>query len=258
MCSDAYKQNILNSWEISQPNININKLGEIIMSQVNIKSYLIENYHNKTVTEMAKELGIARGTVTRRAKELGLEKEITFVKEHDEVIRYLDEPLNLYFITNKGRVVNSVTNKILKPKITANGYWQITFQINGKRYEERVHRILAKSFIPNPDNKPHVNHIDGDKLNYSLDNLEWVTPKENAIHASENGLLPVGEKAGGSKISEKQAMMIINALNNGERNRDIVKKYHFATRSIVEKIRNETKWKHLTSRYLKVQRPSKE
>ena len=65
------------------------------------------------------------------------------------------------------------------------GYWQ--HSINRKTHE--THRLIAKAFIKNPENKPKVNHINGVKLDNSLTNLEYVTRKENAIHAFETGLM---------------------------------------------------------------------
>lgn len=77
--------------------------------------------------------------------------------------------------------------KILKPYI-AHGYYQVNLWINGKYKHYQVHRLVAEAFIPNPENKPQVNHIDGNKLNNDISNLEWVTRSENMKHAFKNGL----------------------------------------------------------------------
>lgn len=216
------------------------------MSEVKLDEDLLKKkYHNTSVTELAKHFGVARGTITRRAKKLGLEKEESYYAKKGELSANLSKPLNNYFVTNYGRVVNAVTNKVLKPKLADTGYPKITFQINKKKYERYLHRLIAESFIPNPHNKPFINHSDGVKTNYTITNLEWNTPKENAEHASRTGLLKVGEESGRSHITESQAKRIIEALNNGERNCDIVRNFDFATRSIVEKIKNKRKWKHL-------------
>lgn len=68
------------------------------------------------------------------------------------------------------------------------GYYLVTLVHNGKRKNQFIHRLLAQHFIANPENKAHVNHIDGNKQNNRLDNLEWATPKENAQHAVDTGL----------------------------------------------------------------------
>ena len=75
--------------------------------------------------------------------------------------------------------------KLLDPPVSSSGYKFI--RIGKKSYP--LHRVIASTFIPNPENKPEVNHIDCDKTNNAVSNLEWVTRKENAKHASENGLL---------------------------------------------------------------------
>jgi hypothetical protein len=66
------------------------------------------------------------------------------------------------------------------------GYPSVIFMKNGKKQHKRVHRILAEVFIPNPLNLPCVNHIDGDRTNYSLSNLEWVTQKQNRERRAPN------------------------------------------------------------------------
>lgn len=68
------------------------------------------------------------------------------------------------------------------------GYYLVTLVNQGKRSNKHIHRLLATHFIPNPFNKPQVNHIDGNKQNNALSNLEWVTSQENSRHAVDMGL----------------------------------------------------------------------
>lgn len=79
--------------------------------------------------------------------------------------------------------------QILNPDIAPNGYYRVTLARSGKKKQVYLHRLVATHFIPNPENKPQVNHKDGDKLNNSIDNLEWVTAQENTIHAYKKGLI---------------------------------------------------------------------
>lgn len=107
----------------------------------------------------------------------------------------------LYQISNYGRVKaleKSVwTGKyfkyypeiILKLTSDKDGYLCITLHKDGKAKSFKVHRLVAEAFIPNPDNKPTVNHKNGDKTKNYVDNLEWMTNKENTAHARRTGLM---------------------------------------------------------------------
>lgn len=88
------------------------------------------------------------------------------------------------------------------PRVNNCGYGRIRFKIYGKFSERLIHRLVAMAFIPNPNNKPQVNHKDGDKTNNNVSNLEWVTSKENMQHASQTGLLTSVGK-GGRVLSEE-------------------------------------------------------
>lgn len=68
------------------------------------------------------------------------------------------------------------------------GYYLVTLVHEGKRKNCFIHRLVATAFIDNPENKPMVNHIDGDKTNNHINNLEWCTAKENSVHAVRTGL----------------------------------------------------------------------
>ena len=68
------------------------------------------------------------------------------------------------------------------------GYLRVRIYKDGSRQTVKVHREVAKAFIPNPENKPEVNHKDGDKENNHVENLEWATPSENTTHAYDSGL----------------------------------------------------------------------
>lgn len=93
-------------------------------------------------------------------------------------------------VSNMGRVRSllSGTPKILKTQVDNKGYHRIRVAIERDKRSYKVHREVARAFLENPRNLPQVNHKDGDKNNNSVDNLEWITNKDNAHHAIENGL----------------------------------------------------------------------
>ena len=95
----------------------------------------------------------------------------------------------IYDVSEDGIVVNTKTNKVLKPYISKRGYYRVKlYMVEHSARMFQVHRLVAQAFIPNPRNLPEVNHIDGNKLNNSVENLEWCTGKENIAHAEKHGL----------------------------------------------------------------------
>lgn len=90
---------------------------------------------------------------------------------------------------NRGEKYNHIyKGKVLKQFINKNGYFQVQLSYQYKSIPKRVHRLMAEAFIPNPNNYPCVNHIDGNKLNNKLENLEWCTHKHNNREARRLGL----------------------------------------------------------------------
>ena len=94
----------------------------------------------------------------------------------------------LYIISNLGQVKRFIKGrwKILKPNKNKYGYLFVNLCKNGKSTSYRIHRLVALHFIPNPENKPQVNHIDENKENNVVSNLEWMTSKENNNHGTRN------------------------------------------------------------------------
>lgn len=130
----------------------------------------------------------------------------------NEEWREIPEFKGRYEVSNLGQVrsiprdVNNHTGvihlkgKILTQRYNHKGYKVVDLLDCEQKHKYRlVHRLLAQAFIPNPDNKPQVNHIDGIKDHNVLDNLEWVTNSENQIHAYQNGLNVHSDKSGRPK-----------------------------------------------------------
>ena len=109
--------------------------------------------------------------------------------------------LSDYDITKEGQVINRQTGRILKPQPNGKGYLRFAAHTENGKKLFFVHREVARRYVPNPDNKPQVNHIDGNKTNNNADNLEWVTNKENRKHAIENGLHTMGENCPWAKLT---------------------------------------------------------
>lgn len=117
-----------------------------------------------------------------------------------------------YSVSDLGEIRKDTNGYIMKPYIQ-NGYAHVTLQINKKPKRFNIHRLVAIAFIPNSENKPYVNHIDGNKSNNCVKNLEWVTAAENAQHAVRTGLRqPSRERAvvqfdlNGQKIREYKSL----------------------------------------------------
>lgn len=120
----------------------------------------------------------------------------------------------LYVVSNKDRVKRimqrkNATQKLMNHSINKLGYHFVCLTKNGVNRNYFVSRLVAAAFIPNPDNKPHVNHLNG-KDDNTPESLEWVTPLENIQHAWRTGLSTSkkGEKHNQSKLTEKEVLEI--------------------------------------------------
>lgn len=90
-----------------------------------------------------------------------------------------------YFADTSGMIVSKKSGQFraLKPWISKHGYALVDLSVKGKIQHKSVHRLMALTYLPNPENKPEVNHKNGDKLNNEISNLEWATKSENITHS---------------------------------------------------------------------------
>ena len=107
-----------------------------------------------------------------------------------------------YEISSLGKTRN-LQGKVLKTYVQNSGYEQIKINYQGLHIHKSIHRLVAEAFIPNPLNNPCVNHIDGNKLNNTVNNLEWCTNSENILHARKTGLNPYNKPTLGLKLKPR-------------------------------------------------------
>lgn len=163
------------------------------------------------------------------------------------------EKYPLYRIYNNGVIIKDRSNsnkndfKLLKHSISVKGYHTVNvYDKNMKERKERVHRLVALAFVEGETNvKNIVNHIDGNKDNNHVDNLEWCSIIYNNRHAIEQlGVSRKGESNGSSKLTESQVLDIRERHENGESVKDLVFRYDLNKSTINRIVKRET-WKHI-------------
>ena len=159
----------------------------------------------------------------------------------------------LYYVSKNGEIISKYKHKVHKLKVfkTKTGYLYVKLWINNKNKAEFIHRAVAKAYIPNPENKPEVNHKDGIKTNNCVDNLEWVTSKENKIHARKYGLskFSKGEDNGKSIYTNKQIEKVCKLLESNKYTvKEISEKTDVSTDTIYS-IRTKNIWSEISKKY---------
>lgn len=116
-----------------------------------------------------------------------------------------------YLVYSDGKVQNKNSGKFLKQETQRNGYKRVTLCHKGKTKRFTVHRLVAILFLPNPLGKPCVNHIDGDKSNNDLSNLEWATYSENEFHSYRalNKQVPKGVDRWNARFTDEDISNIV-------------------------------------------------
>ena len=147
----------------------------------------------------------------------------------------------LYACTTHGDIWSHRSDKFLSQSKNKRGYLHVTFTKDGKRYDYRVNRLVAMTFLDNPNNLPQVNHIDGNKLNNNVSNLEWCTNEYNMQHAVENNLRPNGESCFLSKLKEEDVKDILKSKFSTS---SLAKKFN-VNYSTIKSITNRFTWKHV-------------
>ena len=147
-----------------------------------------------------------------------------------------------YQISNYGRVKSfKQKHRILTPSLDNQGYLRYGLKLRGKEKRFTAHRLVAEAFLPNPDNKSDVNHIDGIKWNSCVSNLEWVTRSENIKHAHDTGLnvAPHAENHPCAKLTNEQAVYV-RENPDGLTIHQLATKFGISTRGISGIQRGET------------------
>ena len=151
----------------------------------------------------------------------------------------------MYKVTKDGKVWSERSKRFLSP-LRRGHYECVTLAVNGKNEHRAIHRLVAEAYIPNPHNKPIVNHIDGNKTNNEVSNLQWTTTAENTQHAYDNGLIDknVGEQVYGSKLTSKCIDTIFYLKSLGWKQYKIAEEMD-VSRSRISEILNKKSWRHL-------------
>lgn len=148
-----------------------------------------------------------------------------------------------YLIYPDGRVFSLRRRHYIYQTVCSRGYHRVVMTINKKQVARLVHRLVCQAFLLRFDSGKQVNHIDGDKSNNRIDNLEMVTNMQNRQHAKRMGLIAKGESHGGSKIKSKHVAQI-RALKGSTTYKKIGTRFGISAPS-VSRIINKQAWRHM-------------
>lgn len=156
-----------------------------------------------------------------------------------------------YYVTNEGEIISLKYNKkrILKKYINKRGYYYVRLSKNGKAKSKSIHRFVALAFIENPNNYEQVNHIDGNKKNNNVDNLEWCSSHQNMRHAIDTGLCipPVfkGSNHGMAKLTEDDVIEIKKLIKENKLKSSEIGKIFNVSKGTINHIKSGKTWKHV-------------
>lgn len=162
--------------------------------------------------------------------------------DYQEVWIYIDGHRTKYKICSSGEVLNTETNEYMKGGVDKNGYHIVSLTYKKKKYTRKIHRLVAIAFIPNPYNLPEVNHIDGDKWNNEVHNLEWVSSARNTHHAQEIGLRK-------QSLTKKEVVKICKMLSSGKYQISRISEKTGVSKSLIRRILRRERWKSISIGY---------
>jgi hypothetical protein len=159
--------------------------------------------------------------------------------------------LTNYFIDTRGSVFSEHSDQYLKPFTNPSGYLIVDIRHNHQSFYRQVHRLVAEAFIPNPNKLPTVNHIDGNKHNNRVDNLEWMSIKDNVRHAWNTGLAKprYGIDNPANVYTEEQIHKVCELLEVGTYQNKQIAEMCGVNVTLIRDIKFRGKWKQIASLY---------
>lgn len=165
---------------------------------------------------------------------------------------YINNIKTNYVISKYGNIFNINRNHLMTPYLSNSGYKVVKITIPGINISKNyfLHRLIAQTFIPNPKNLPYINHIDANKLNNNINNLEWCTPEHNVHEAIRLNLMnyKYDDEHHGSKLSSEEVENIIIEYLNGKEPKEIYKEKGL-NKNLVNQIIRGVSYKKITSKY---------
>lgn len=212
---------------------------------IKLHEFIQKNYSTMSNKEIAEMFGTTEQTVTVIAARNGVNKWYDTPDLEGEIWLEHTGYTQGIFVSNKGRVKTKLRNKLVSTRVKE-GYIECYLKDNnGVKKTPRIHRLVAELFLDNPEDKEVVNHIDGNKLNNDVSNLEWVTYSENTKHAYENNL--TGKRT--DTLTKNEVIDICENLEKGLSIKQIMRLNERYTNSRIQKIRQRKRWIHVSDKY---------